>query len=68
VEEMPVADQKVSLVLVEGIDYHVEDGRWVFTAFYHLKRGFCCGNGCRHCPYSEKATIEENKEIANDRK
>jgi hypothetical protein len=23
----------------------------VFTAQHHLKRGYCCGNGCRHCPY-----------------
>ena len=23
----------------------------VFTAAYHLKRGYCCGSGCRHCPY-----------------
>ncbi|MCE2740331.1 MAG: DUF5522 domain-containing protein [Sphingobacteriales bacterium] len=23
----------------------------VFTANYHLQRGYCCKNGCRHCPY-----------------
>ena len=23
----------------------------VFTELTHLKRGFCCGNQCRHCPY-----------------
>jgi hypothetical protein len=23
----------------------------VFTNQYHLKRGYCCGAGCRHCPY-----------------
>jgi hypothetical protein len=23
----------------------------VFTEAYHLKRGFCCQSGCRHCPY-----------------
>jgi hypothetical protein len=37
--------------LVEGDDYYVEDGRWVFTAAYHLRRGYCCGSGCRHCPF-----------------
>jgi hypothetical protein len=26
----------------------------VFTGAYHQKRGFCCGNGCRHCPYTPK--------------
>lgn len=35
----------------EGIDYYIENGLYVFTAWYHLKRGECCGNGCRHCPY-----------------
>jgi uncharacterized protein (TIGR00290 family) len=32
-------------------DFYYEAGRMVFTASYHLRRGFCCGSGCRHCPY-----------------
>lgn len=39
--------------LVEGEDYYVEHGRWVFTAAYHLRRGYCCDSGCRHCPYRD---------------
>ena len=31
--------------------YFTEDGLMVFTAAYHLKRGYCCKSGCRHCPY-----------------
>lgn len=31
--------------------YLNEDGFMVFTEAYHLKRGYCCKNGCRHCPY-----------------
>ncbi len=31
--------------------YLDEKGNLVFTAAYHLKRGTCCENGCRHCPY-----------------
>jgi hypothetical protein len=27
----------------------------VFTAAYHLKRGYCCESGCRHCPYRDSA-------------
>eukprot|EP01038_Epipyxis_sp_PR26KG_P006485 gene6485-8918_t len=27
-------------------------GYTVFTEISHLKRGNCCGNGCRHCPYN----------------
>lgn len=36
---------------VEGVDYYLDGGRWVFTAAYHLARGSCCQSGCRHCPY-----------------
>ncbi|MGO9777809.1 MAG: DUF5522 domain-containing protein [Terracidiphilus sp.] len=32
-------------------DYYFEGPLIVFTAAYHLKRGTCCGSGCRHCPY-----------------
>jgi hypothetical protein len=37
--------------LVLGEDYYIENGCWVFTAKFLLKRGFCCRSGCRHCPY-----------------
>lgn len=40
---------------VRGIDYDLDArGFMVFTAWYHLRRGECCGNGCRHCPYPEQ--------------
>ncbi|MFT6814313.1 MAG: hypothetical protein ACJAZ3_000199 [Sphingobacteriales bacterium] len=33
-------------------DFYIDDlGRFVFTEKYHLKRGFCCENRCKHCPY-----------------
>jgi hypothetical protein len=37
--------------LVEGIDFYREGTAIVFTAAYHLKRGYCCNSKCRHCPY-----------------
>jgi len=37
--------------LIEGIDYYVENGLFVFTAEYLRERGYCCTSGCRHCPY-----------------
>jgi len=40
--------------LQEGIDFIIEDGNYVFSVWYHLKRGYCCGNGCRHCPYTKE--------------
>lgn len=41
--------------LVEGEDYYCEGAMIVFTARYHLRRGYCCESGCRHCPYRETA-------------
>ena len=33
-------------------DYYLDEfGNVVFTARYHLRRGSCCDNDCRHCPY-----------------
>lgn len=32
-------------------DYYFERGLLVYTADFHLKRGSCCGSGCRHCPF-----------------
>jgi hypothetical protein len=39
--------------LIEGIDYHVENELWIFSRWYLLKRGHCCGEACKHCPYGE---------------
>ena len=38
--------------LQEGRDYTVDgQGLWVFTAGYLRGRGYCCFQGCRHCPW-----------------
>jgi hypothetical protein len=34
--------------------YLSPEGFIVFTEKYHLKRGYCCQNGCKHCPYGFK--------------
>jgi len=31
--------------------YYSEDGYIIFKESYHLKRGYCCLSGCKHCPY-----------------
>ena len=41
--------------LLEPEDYYMEGPNLVFTAAYHLKRGYCCGAGCKHCPYGHSA-------------
>jgi hypothetical protein len=47
-KEVPVKSYK------EGIHYYMDGERVVFTALFHIQRGQCCGNGCRHCPYDLK--------------
>jgi hypothetical protein len=42
------------LPMLENVHYYIENGLWVFTEQYHLSRGFCCKNGCRHCAYGYK--------------
>jgi hypothetical protein len=66
--------------LVENIDYYYDNGYMVFTAKYLSERGYCCGNGCRHCPYNyinvpepertrleiQQASSNSNKDITTD--
>ena len=37
--------------MTEGDFYMNEQGFRIFTEQYHLKRGYCCKSGCKHCPY-----------------
>jgi hypothetical protein len=49
-------------VLIEGVDYYLnEKGLLTFTAQYLLERGYCCGNGCKNCPYEYEAVPEPNR-------
>jgi hypothetical protein len=47
----------------EGKHYYLDGNRVIFTAFYLLERGFCCGSKCRHCPFDppHNQGIEEIK-------
>lgn len=47
----PVDTNLLKGTLSEDSDYYLENGAWVFTASYLKRRGYCCGSGCRHCPY-----------------
>lgn len=47
---------------IEGIHYYInEEGLTVLTEKYHLERGYCCGNGCKHCPYQYENVPEPKK-------
>lgn len=50
--------------LQEGKDFYFNElGLMVLTAAFHLKRGYCCKNGCKHCPYGKEE--EEGEEGEN---
>ena len=40
---------------IHGDFYFTAEGYVVFTEQYLLRRGYCCGNRCRHCPYGHEA-------------
>jgi hypothetical protein len=46
-------DNNKSLHDAEPPFFYMEEGLCVFTETYHLQRGYCCGNSCRHCPWKE---------------
>ena len=48
------ADTTAKPEFKEGVDYYFENGLMVLTAEFLRKRGYCCGSGCRHCPYPKK--------------
>lgn len=37
--------------LTEDEYYLSKEGFIIFTEAYHLKRGYCCKSGCKHCPF-----------------
>jgi len=51
---------KDGIEVVEDIDFYIENGYYVFTAYYLERRGYCCGNNCRHCPYSGSKKKKNN--------
>jgi hypothetical protein len=48
--------------LVESEDYYLDErGLLVFTDKFLLERGYCCGSGCRHCPYDYEAVPQPKR-------
>jgi hypothetical protein len=48
--------------LTEGIHFYFnEAGLMVLTRAFHLQRGYCCGNGCLHCPYDYEQVPEPHR-------
>jgi hypothetical protein len=51
VKRLPENEQTI----IEGEDFYMDGPYLVFTEAYHLKRGYCCNSGCRHCPWRLRA-------------
>lgn len=48
--------------LVEQVDFYFdENGYMVFTEKYHTDKGYCCGHGCRHCPFDFESVPEPKR-------
>lgn len=47
---------------IPDLDYYVENGKWVFTEYYHYQKGYCCKNNCRHCVYGYQKSDLKNKQ------
>jgi hypothetical protein len=56
-------DSEYGETQVEGVDYTMNrDGYRIMTEFHLAKRGYCCSNGCKNCPYSPKA-VKGNRRL-----
>jgi len=50
--------------LKENVDFYWDkSGLMILTKDYLLKRGSCCENGCRHCPYGFIKEIGEGGSV-----
>jgi|TARA_R110001583_G_scaffold4356_10_gene25362 hypothetical protein len=58
-------DDGVSKVRKQSRDSYWDGDKMIMTERYHLKRGSCCGSGCRHCPFWPPY-VKLNKEIRDD--
>ena len=63
-ETFEQTDDPEAETFVEGIDFYFDEGLMVLTRRYLLNRGYCCENGCRHCPYGNSPDSElEQKDV-----
>lgn len=48
--------------LIEDKDFYYDEfGYVVFTEQYHISKGYCCGHGCRHCPFEYESVPEPRR-------
>lgn len=47
------AKHREALAAGKEFYFDPDTGFMVMTELHHLARGECCGNDCRHCPFTE---------------
>jgi len=52
--------------LTENVDYYLEDGKFVLTEAFLLKRGYCCHSDCRHCPYRPQPEEKQDENSGSE--
>jgi diphthamide synthase (EF-2-diphthine--ammonia ligase) len=62
---VPEIEQAHQLACAEKKDLYIDPitGLSVFTSYAAIKRGYCCGRGCRHCPYSHVNVSDVSRRI-----
>lgn len=51
IEENRIASSKCSDDLKEGVHYYMDGHLLIMNELFHIQRGFCCENDCKHCAY-----------------
>lgn len=52
-ESKEAFSNRVNPSFSEEEEYYLDPlGNMVMTEKFHRARGYCCGNGCRHCPWT----------------
>ncbi|MEO8733353.1 MAG: DUF5522 domain-containing protein [Flavobacteriales bacterium] len=63
--EPPDDDPRVQhlkrLGYLDGDFYFTPQGYVVWTEQYHVRRGYCCQSGCRHCPYGNSPADRQKR-------
>jgi hypothetical protein len=53
-------EDPIEVPIPEAGEFYYDGPYIVFTEAYHLRRGWCCKSGCRHCPYGFKKELSVN--------
>ncbi len=53
VQEQYIKEMIIPKYKLDQEDFYFENGKMVFTESYHKRRGKCCNNSCKHCPWKK---------------